>query len=99
LNKYIKLGHLVHRAKWDEASGQWEIEVVNSDTGEHFQDKCAILINAGGYLNNWAWPSVPGREKFKGIMRHSANWDEDIDIKGKRVVLIGSGYVALATNL
>jgi cation diffusion facilitator CzcD-associated flavoprotein CzcO len=93
LNQYIKLDHLVRKAQWDEASGQWNIEVVNTSTGDCFQDDCAILINAGGYLNNWTWPNVPGREKFEGIMRHSADWDENTDIKGKKVILIGSGYV------
>jgi cation diffusion facilitator CzcD-associated flavoprotein CzcO len=42
-------------------------------------------------LNNWKWPSIPGLFEYKGTLLHTANWDERINLKGKRVGLIGNG--------
>jgi cation diffusion facilitator CzcD-associated flavoprotein CzcO len=91
LEKYIKTSHLVDHARWDGESGEWEIEVLNTIEGARFRDRCHILVYATGYLNNWAWPEVAGKDMFQGGLVHSANWDQDIELKGKKVALIGSG--------
>ena len=102
LGKYIKTSHLVDHAQWDQDSGEWEVEVLNSIDGRRFRDRCHILIHATGYLNNWAWPDVAGKDRFQGTLVHSASWDKDINWEGKKVALIGSGWVAdwlMALNL
>jgi len=91
LAKYIKTSHLVDHARWDEESGEWEVEVLSSLNGKRFIDRCQILIYATGYLNNWAWPDIAGKDKFRGTLVHSASWDNDIEVEDKKVVLIGSG--------
>lgn len=62
-------------------------------SGQNFTDWCDILINAGGILNAWRWPAIPGLEKYKGKLLHTANWDRSVDLTGKHVGLIGNGYV------
>ncbi|KAJ9201545.1 hypothetical protein DTO164E3_3438 [Paecilomyces variotii] len=42
-------------------------------------------------LNKWKWPAIEGLQTYKGILTHTANWDQDIDWKDKRVALIGVG--------
>lgn len=66
---------------------------VNKDgeAGEPFIEECDVLINAGGCFNEWKWPTIPGRETFKGQMFHSAAWPQDATLKGKTVALIGNG--------
>lgn len=66
---------------------------VNKDgeSGEPFTEECDVLINAGGCFNDWKWPTVPGRESFKGQMIHSAAWPTNADLQGKTVALIGNG--------
>lgn len=97
LRRYIKLQHKINRAKWDENLGKWtlQIEHLNPEArneGESMiEDSCDILINACGYLNNWKWPEIQGLEKFQGTLLHSARWDEHVDLRGKRVGLIGNG--------
>lgn len=65
--------------------------VENVASGLCYNDNCHILINAGGHLNNWAWPDVPGIKDFEGQMMHSASWDTGISLEGKKVGLIGNG--------
>lgn len=45
--------------------------------------------------SKWKWPAIPNREQFKGQMLHSANWDDSIQLQGKRVGVIGSGSSAV----
>jgi alkyl hydroperoxide reductase subunit AhpF len=41
--------------------------------------------------SNWQWPNIPGIEKFKGTLLHSANWDSSYDWSNKNVAVIGIG--------
>jgi cation diffusion facilitator CzcD-associated flavoprotein CzcO len=91
LNKYIKLGHHVVGAAWDAAKALWTVSVLNLASGETFFQTCEILINAGGILNNWKWPQIEGVHDFKGRLVHTAAWDQDLSLKGKKVGVIGNG--------
>ncbi|KIV97955.1 hypothetical protein PV10_01650 [Exophiala mesophila] len=87
----IKLSHQVSHAQWIEASGKWELEILNLKTGEMVLDSCHFLLNATGVLNNWKWPDIPGLKDFKGDLVHSAAWSKDFDYHNKRVAVIGNG--------
>lgn len=91
LYKYIKLCHEVKNAVWDAKSAQWEVQVVSSETGESFTDTAHILINAGGILNAWRYPPIPGIQDYRGELVHSAAWDPKLTLGGKTVGLIGNG--------
>ena len=54
-------------------------------------DRAEVLIKATGFVNDWRWPDVPGREKFKGAMLHTARWDDSFDPEGKKVAVLGYG--------
>ncbi|OAA68631.1 Flavin monooxygenase-like protein [Niveomyces insectorum RCEF 264] len=90
VNKYIKFRHAIRSATWNEATGKWEIQVEAGD-GSTFLDKCDVFINAGGVLNNWKLPAIPGLDSFKGKLVHTARWDTSYDFTGKRVASIGIG--------
>lgn len=45
--------------------------------------------------SKWKWPAIKGREAFEGKMLHSANWDNSVDLRGKKVAVIGSGSSAV----
>ena len=89
--KYIKTCHKVKEARWVEAEGSWNIVVEQVAQQESFNDRCDILVNAGGYLNNWAWPNIPRVGEYEGSWLHSANWDDGVDLRDKKVGLIGNG--------
>ena len=48
-----------------------------------------------GGLHRPNWIPIPDAEKFKGVRVHTADWPEKVDLKGKKVALIGSGASAI----
>ncbi|TNE58526.1 MAG: NAD(P)/FAD-dependent oxidoreductase [Alphaproteobacteria bacterium] len=68
---------------------QWKVETEKN--GEEIFD---FVIAATGVLVNPAYPDIPGLDSFKGHMFHSARWNHDVSIKGKRVGIIGTGSTA-----
>ena len=54
-----------------------------------------MLITACGQLSAPAVPPLPGLEDFAGPAFHSARWDHDADLAGKRVAVIGTGCSAI----
>ncbi|KAL2831026.1 steroid monooxygenase [Aspergillus pseudoustus] len=91
LRKYFVLNHEVMAAEWSDSDGVWVVKVRNLTTGEVFVDRGEIFINNGGLLNNWRWPEIEGLEEFEGPKCHTAQWDDSIDYRGKRVAVIGTG--------
>lgn len=74
------------------------MKVKDLETGQVIEDHCDILINASGILNYWQWPAIPGLDRYKGTLLHTANWDENIDLTGRNVGLIGNGCVHSPLN-
>ena len=66
-----------------------EIESTEEQT-----DEADILISALGILEVINYPNIPGLETFKGSLFHSGAWDHGVDLKGKRVAVIGNGASA-----
>lgn len=89
----IRLQREVEKAVWDEATASWQVHVRKSDgTQEHYNANAVIC--AVGQLNRPQYPDIPGRDTFKGASWHSAEWEHEHDLKGKRVAVIGSGASA-----
>ncbi|KAH7032597.1 uncharacterized protein B0I36DRAFT_240445 [Microdochium trichocladiopsis] len=91
LFRYIKLQHQVVGAYWNNDKGGYDVQVKDLASGKIVNDHCDILVNAGGILNNWKWPAIPGLDQYKGTLLHTANWDDNVDLTGKHVGLIGNG--------
>ncbi|KAL4876146.1 hypothetical protein BJY04DRAFT_231971 [Aspergillus karnatakaensis] len=89
-NQYIRYQHTIKSAIWSEEKAKWELQVQQSN-GAIFKDEVDVFINAGGVLNNWQWPKIPGLTTFKGKLLHSARWDPSYDFTSKRVATIGIG--------
>ncbi|KAG5762447.1 hypothetical protein H9Q72_009448 [Fusarium xylarioides] len=60
-----------------------------------FEDRVDFLIANIGILNTWKWPDIPNREAFRGHITHSADYDTNLDLQGKTVIVIGSGASAI----
>jgi hypothetical protein len=87
---YFQMRHEVVKAEWITDDSQWEITVQPAD-GPLFVDRCDVFINAGGVLNAWKWPEIKGLHSFRGALCHTARWPEGLDLKGKKVAIVGSG--------
>jgi cation diffusion facilitator CzcD-associated flavoprotein CzcO len=86
----IRFSQRVSNCTFDPDRRRWAIE---TESGErHDAD---VLILATGQLNRPSIPGLPGRERFAGHSFHSARWDHDYDLHGKRVAVVGTGASAV----
>ncbi|MYF31186.1 MAG: NAD(P)/FAD-dependent oxidoreductase [Gammaproteobacteria bacterium] len=90
----IRLSTEVIEARYEDP-GAWRVKVRDSD-GESTLTANAI-ISAVGQLNRPKLPEIEGRDSFAGPSFHTAQWETDHDLKGKRIVVIGTGASAFQT--
>jgi cation diffusion facilitator CzcD-associated flavoprotein CzcO len=76
-------------ARWDAEAQRWRVETTQ---GEYAFE---VLVSATGPLSAPSIPSLPGLDQFDGPVFHSAEWDHDVDLTGKRVAVIGTGASAI----
>ncbi len=84
----------VVRAEYLEEEGSWKVELRGPDGASEFEMFSAV-ISAVGILNRPKRPDVEGLEAFTGPSFHSSDWPEGLDLRGKRVSVIGSGASAM----
>jgi 4-hydroxyacetophenone monooxygenase len=94
LRDRIRTSTQVVSATWSEALQHWSVELRNR-TGEAETLRAKVLVSAIGILNDPFVPDIPGLESFQGPRFHSARWPEDIDLRGARIALIGTGASAI----
>jgi cyclohexanone monooxygenase len=82
-------GTTVEDAAWDDPAQRW---VVRTSAGTVTAD---LLVSAAGALSEPKMPDIEGIETFQGKVFHSARWDHDVDLTGKRVAVIGTGASAI----
>lgn len=82
-------------AKWDEESSKWKVVLRDVISDERKTVIADVFVYAVGRLNNYKIPQIAGQEIFHGKQVHTANWPVDMDVKGKRVVVIGNGASAV----
>ncbi len=92
LRQHIRFNTELTSARFDENSGTWTAEIRGSDGNESLTANA--IIAAVGQLNRPKMPDVPGVGRFSGPAFHSAEWDHDVDLAGKRVGVIGTGASA-----
>ncbi|KAI1423213.1 hypothetical protein F5Y12DRAFT_786187 [Xylaria sp. FL1777] len=95
LHQYVRLQHQVIGAYWNNDKDEYDITIKDIASNLVISDHCHILINAGGILNHWHWPNIPGLDDYKGTLLHTAKWDETVELEGKHVGLIGNGSSAI----
>jgi cation diffusion facilitator CzcD-associated flavoprotein CzcO len=78
-------------AKWDENSSKWEITTRNVHSADENTIRADVCVDAVGRLNNYKVPQIRGQDKFHGKQVHTANWPTQMNVQGKRVIVIGNG--------
>lgn len=82
----IQLNTGITAAHFDEDDGLWHVE---TDTGE--QQSAKYLITALGLLSATNLPEIEGIDGFQGQLVHTGAWPADLNLRGKRVGVIGTG--------
>ncbi|MFC3076558.1 flavin-containing monooxygenase [Phenylobacterium terrae] len=96
LGRHIRYRHKITDASWDSATSLWNVEGVRTDTNEPVRFTTNFLWMCQGYYKHdqGYTPEWPGMADFKGEIVHPQTWPQDIELKGKKVVVIGSGATA-----
>jgi cation diffusion facilitator CzcD-associated flavoprotein CzcO len=90
LARRIRYGKELAEARYDEAAAAWDLRFADGEV-----KRVGIFIGATGPLSKPALPKIAGIETFEGIAFHSARWRHDVDLKGRRVAVIGTGASAI----
>jgi cation diffusion facilitator CzcD-associated flavoprotein CzcO len=90
ITPHIRFNTEVTSAAFDEDRRRWRVE---TSTGAVYEAQ--VFIPAVGQLSRPSVPSISGRDSFAGHAFHSAQWDHDYDLAGKRVAVIGTGASAI----
>jgi 4-hydroxyacetophenone monooxygenase len=94
LRPFMRFGREVETMRWQEDSARWEVTTRAAD-GTHETLTATVVISATGYLNRPAYPPIEGLDTFAGPCMHTARWQPEVDIAGKRVAVIGTGASAM----
>ena len=96
IGRHIRYRHRIDRARWSAQDSRWTVEGVRTDTGEPFCLSAGFLWMCQGYYRHSEGytPEWPGMADYKGRIVHPQTWPKDLDITGKKVVVIGSGATA-----
>jgi cation diffusion facilitator CzcD-associated flavoprotein CzcO len=97
VDEHIRYGMHVLKGSWSTETGRWTVEVRDAGTKRRKKLTANFLMACSGYYNydEGYRPDFPGEADFTGTVVHPQFWPEDLDYRGKRVVIIGSGATAV----
>jgi monooxygenase len=95
IDRRIRFGHRVVRADWSSQDARWTVTAEHEGRSVRFT--CGFLFACSGYYrySDGYTPDFEGMADFGGRLVHPQKWPEDLDYRGKKVVVIGSGATAV----
>jgi cation diffusion facilitator CzcD-associated flavoprotein CzcO len=90
LRPRLRLRTEVTEARYDDERRVWRLVTATGDVVE-----VDVLVPACGQLTHPAQPDLPGLASFRGVVVHSARWDHSLDLRGRRVAVVGTGASAI----
>lgn len=90
LDNHIELNKKITAAQWLEHENKWELTINHAE-----KVKARVFITAWGQLNVPSIPNFEGLNQFQGVQFHSAQWPEQIDLSGKKVLTVGTAASAV----
>ncbi|HEX6076514.1 MAG TPA: NAD(P)/FAD-dependent oxidoreductase [Micromonosporaceae bacterium] len=89
IGPHIRYGHEVHNGQWDDEAQIWRVKTADGELTARY------LVLGAGALADPKLPALPGLDGFQGDVFHSANWNHDHDLTGRRVAVVGTGSSAV----
>ena len=97
IRRHIRFDTEVENTRFDEAENIWHVTARDKD-GAKVQFTANAVVSAVGQLNRPSIPDIPGLDDFEGPVFHTARWETEHDLKGKRVAMIGTGASGMQTG-
>lgn len=96
IQRHIQYRTQVQHASWSSEDEQWTVVAQRLDSGERVRFTANFLWMCQGYYRHAQGytPEWPGMDDYQGAIVHPQTWPEDLDYRGKKVVVIGSGATA-----
>jgi len=91
LRESIKFNHDVQAVDFDATLRRWRLRTSQGDI------EARAVILATGPLAEPRLPAIEGLEHFAGTIMHTAQWDPNVELAGRRVAVIGTGASAVQT--
>lgn len=96
VREHIAFETQVVACDWDEAARRWTVTTRQAD-GTVVVETADVVIGAIGFFQDPRYPDIPGLDDFAGTVVHTAAWDPELDLAGRRVALVGTGASAMQT--
>lgn len=93
VREHIRFNTCVERCDWQAQERQWQVAVTSGSRRQLL--RADHLVSAIGHFNAPAIPELPGLDSFQGPVVHTARWPDGLDLRGKRVTVVGSGASAM----
>jgi cation diffusion facilitator CzcD-associated flavoprotein CzcO len=90
VRRKVRLDTEILAATWSEDDAGWRLR---DRAGREYEAQ--VLVSAIGMFNTPWTPAIPGLDEFRGSQFHSARWDHDHDLTGRRVAVVGTGASAI----
>jgi cation diffusion facilitator CzcD-associated flavoprotein CzcO len=90
IRRHMRFGVVVDSAEWDETRSCWEVTLADGSV-----ERGRYLLTATGFLSQPRMPDIAGIGTFAGDVVHTTRWDDDVDLDGKRIGIIGTGATAV----
>jgi cation diffusion facilitator CzcD-associated flavoprotein CzcO len=97
VDTHIRFNHRITAANWSTPDSLWHMTAERTDTEEAFEFTASFLFSCSGYYryDHGYLPDFRGMADFAGTVVHPQAWPDELDVAGKRVVVIGSGATAV----
>lgn len=86
----VQTSTAVRSVVWDDERCRWRLRTEHGD-----EWTAQVVVSAVGMFNAPAWPAIAGLDAFAGPVMHSARWDHDVELAGRRVGVVGTGASAV----
>ncbi|TNE86999.1 MAG: SDR family NAD(P)-dependent oxidoreductase [Deltaproteobacteria bacterium] len=89
IEPHVHLDTEVLEARWDDASAEWEVRTSQGLW------RAPVLVAGTGPLHEPNLPNFDGLDRFEGEAFHTARWPEGLDLRGRRVAVVGTGSTSI----
>lgn len=90
VREHVRLGHDLEDARFDDDASIWRLG-FRAAGGERIERNANVVVSAAGVFSKAKLPDVAGIDEFEGTIVHPTQWTSELDVRGKRVAVIGNG--------